>query len=525
MGKNHSSVWLKPFTLLFGISLIIFLVNRFIDYLLLTENLHPLAILFSDDVDNIIGSIGNWNEVVVAVLGLEITVLAIIVQLAANKYSSKIMELFVQDRTNFLVIGLFVVTAVNTMLVSNTVNEKSLSLFSVSFVFLLIVISLLIVLPHFNYVFNFLRPTNFLNYVKVKTIEEIDKIAAQKKPYTPQAKETITNNINFIGDIALNSVYQGDRAVILLCIGYLREIAIHYIGKKSSLPAEWYKFSGNEYMDPDFASYSSYVIKKIETNKILLERKILGLYDVIFNNSRQTLRDVASGVLLNTELITNEAGKSSDAGALECCLQYFNSYLRSAIRGKDPRSAFNTLEHYRVVAEELLDHKPEEVEKISFYFKYYGQEASKNQVLFIIETAAHDLCRINELAYEKQVTNLKKLLEAFLTLDEPIEESKDETGTKELSLIGVRIAQVKLAGYYLLRQEKELAQMILKDMRVEPPGRIKKIKEIIFNTKNEEFWEITPRGINFYYVSPARRNALIEFFEWLENGNYEILKS
>ncbi len=519
MEKNHSSVWLKPFSILLGISLIIFFVNMFIDSLLIRENIHPFASLFSDDIGNIIGSIGNWNEVVVAVLGIEITVLAIIVQLAANKYSSKIMELFVQDRTNFLVISLFVITAVNTMLVSNTVNEKSLSLFSVCFTMLLIIVSLLIVLPHFNYVFNFLRPTNFLNYVKESTIKEINKLASQKRTYSPQSKEIITNNINFIGDIALNSVYQGDRAVILLCIGYLREIAIHYINKKSSLPAEWFKFSGNEFMDPDFASYSSYVIKKIESNKILLERKIFGLYEVIFNNARQTLRDVASGVLLNTELITEAAGKSSDAGSLECCLQYFNSYMRAAIRGKDPRSAFNTLEHYRVVAESLLDVHPEEVEKISFYFKYYGQEASKNQVLFIIETAAHDLCKINEIAYEKQVPNLKKLLEAFLTLDEPIEESKDETGSKELSLIGVRIAQVKLAGYYLLREEKDLAKMIFNDMKVEPPARIKKIKEIIFNTKNEEFWEITPRGINFYYVSPARRNALIEFFNWFEDGN------
>ncbi|MDP3683211.1 MAG: hypothetical protein Q8S01_04690, partial [Ignavibacteria bacterium] len=332
-----------------------------------------------------------------------------------------------------------------------------------------------------------------------------------------KAKDELTQNINFVGDIALKSVYQGDRAVTLLCINTLREIIEAYLNRKPELPQAWFKLSGNEYFDPDFSSYSQYVMNQIEEQKVLIERKIFGLLELVFNNSRLTLRDVASGVLLNSELIAIKAIQIKDKGALTCAFQYFNSYLRIAIREKDPRSAFNTLEHYRVVGEELLVANPVDVEKVAFYFRYYGQEANKNQVLFILETAAHDLCRLNEIAFDLKVPNLRTLLMQFLQLDEPLEESKGKgIDSKEISLIGVRIAQVKLAGYYLLKGDKELARIIYQDMTVEPSGRIEKVKDVIFNTTNEEFWEITPRGINFNYVPPERREALREFFSWFE---------
>jgi hypothetical protein len=516
----NASPWIKPLLLIIGFSFTVYFINRWIDSLLVQANLESVFyFFFNKDVGTLTNTLGGLGELVTSILGIEITVVAIIVQLAANKYSSKIMDLFVTDKTNISVIGLFIITGVNTILVTNTIRSDFVTLYSVGFNLLLIIFSLVIVLPHFNYVFNFLRPNNFLSYVQIRSIKIIDAVISGKETDLIKAKDELTQNINFVGDIALNSVYQGDRAVTLLCINTLREIIEEYLGRKSQLPEEWFKLSGKEYFDPDFSSYSQYVMNQIEEQKVLIERKIFGLLELVFNNSRLTLRDVASGVLLNSELIAIKAIHIKDKGALTCAFQYFNSYLRISIREKDPRSAFNTLEHYRIVGEELLIENPIEVEKVAFYFRYYGQEANKNQVLFILETAAHDLCRLNEIAYDLKVPNYKTLLMQFLQLDEPIEESKGKgLDTKEISLIGVRIAQVKLAGYYLLKGEKELARIIYQDMTVEPMSRIEKIKDIIFNTTNEEFWEITPRGINFYYVPPERREALREFFSWFEEN-------
>lgn len=513
---NQKSPWLLPLLLLLALSMAIFLFGYLIDFLLYKIGSNFFRELYTTDISNLTNTVGGLGEIVSAILGIEITVLAIIVQLAANKYSDKIMELFVEDRVNFFVIGFFVITAVDTVLVINFLKAEFVTFFSLTLVLAMIIVSLLIVIPHFNYVFNFLRPHNFLGYVKKSTIKVVDDIASGKLKYSLKHRNKVHENINFLGDIALNGVIQGDRAVTLLCVGILREVALHYLEKKKELPEGWFKLSGYEFYDPDFSSYSQFVMKRIEERKILLERKIFRLYEMLFDNSRASLRDVASGVLLNSELIASGAVQSKDDGALQCAFQYFNSYLRIGIRAKDPRSAFNTLEHYRILAEELLEHQPEQVEKVSFYFKYYGQEANKNNILFILETASFDLCKVNEIAFEKKVPNLRKLLELFLTLDQPIDATPGKDSAGEQSLIGVRIAQSRLAGYYLLRGETELARLIFDDMRIEPMHRIQKIKELIFNTEDAEFWEITPRGINFYYVSPERKYALLEFFGWFE---------
>lgn len=519
-GSDKKASWLLPLLLLLSLSLIVFVFGYLVDFILYKTGSNFFAGLYTTDISNLTNTVGGLGEIVSAILGIEITVLAIIVQLAANKYSDKIMELFVEDRVNFFVIGFFVITAVDTVLVINFMKAEFPTYFSLTLVLVLIIVSLLIVIPHFNYVFNFLRPHNFLGHVKKTTTKVIDDLATKKVKYTLKYRNKVHDNINFLGDIALNGVIQGDRAVTLLCVGILREITLQYLNKKKDLPNEWFKLSGFEFYDPDFSSYSQFVMKRIEERKILLERKIFRLYEMLFDNSRASLRDVASGVLLNSELIASGAVHAKDEGALHCAFQYFNSYLRIGIRAKDPRSAFNTLEHYRILAEELLEHLPEHVEKISFYFKYYGQEANKNNILFILETASFDLCKVNEIAFEKKVPNLRKLLDLFLTLDQPIDATPGKDSAGEQSLIGVRIAQSRLAGYYLLRGEIELARLIFEDMRVEPMHRIQKIKELIFNTEDAEFWEITPRGINFYYVSPERRYALLEFFGWFENVNH-----
>jgi hypothetical protein len=161
---------------------------------------------------------------------------------------------------------------------------------------------------------------------------------------------------------------------------------------------------------------------------------------------------------------------------------------------------------------------PEEVENVVFYFKYYALEAQKRSVLFILETAAADICYLNELAFTLNLPSQQSMLDQFLKLDQPLEESEEgKLSQQEISLIGVRIAQVKLAAFYITKKRPDLAKIIFCDMHAEPLKRIRKIHELIEMNTNQEFYEITGRGVNFFYVSEERRVALREFFSWFEN--------
>ncbi len=513
--KEKTYYWIKPLAILITASLSVFFFNKFIDFYF-HEELKQFfgGKIFSFDLGTILNSFGNMGEVVTSVLGIEITAVAIIVQLAANKYSSKIMELFITDTVNFVIVAIYVVAGVNTILLANTMTESHVQYFGIFVTLILLTSSIIIVIPHFTYVFNFLRPDNFLKQIVSETKAIIEKVA-QTKRCNYKDKATLAEHIDFIGDVALNSYYQSDRAVTLLTLNTMREILDFYIPRKKDLPPKWFKLTGEESLDPDFADYSTFVMKKIESRKILLERKIFRLFEMIFIKSKATQRDIASGVLLNSRLIFEKAVEHGDEGTMWTVIQYFNSFLRASITSRDPRSAFNTLEHYRLMAEKLIDNYPEWLERIYYFFKYYGQEANKYQVYFILETASHDLYAVTKLAYEKKIKNFSALLELFLTLDQPIEE--DAETEHETSLIGVRIAQAKLAAFFIRKKEIEFAREIYKDMLVEPKSRIEKIKEIIFSTETNEFWEITPRGVNFYFVEKEDRDALKIFFDWFEN--------
>ena len=81
----------------------------------LTEGmLHPLLApadwLMRMDVSAALDTVSNAAEVVAAVLAIAITVVAIVVELAANRYSHEITRMFLREPVNVLILSLYVLT-------------------------------------------------------------------------------------------------------------------------------------------------------------------------------------------------------------------------------------------------------------------------------------------------------------------------------------------------------------------------------------------------------------------------------
>ncbi len=481
-----------------------------------------LSHFFTEDAGILANVLGGLTQVAPAILGIAITVIAIIVEMASNKYSPKVMDLFVNDHLNFWAMALFVITSVNSIWVAHILTPDFFPIVSIIVNGILVSASLLLVIPYFNHIFTFLHPHNFITYVKEQTISDLGKLQYTSGNFEKidQLKSQILNNIDFIGDIAINSVIQGDRAVSQYCCTNLTELMIAYLEVKESIPDHFFNLTKLETEDPDFIDFSSFVMLNVESRKIWIERKMFRQLEIIFTIARENLKTVASGVLLNSVKIGQRASEKGMKEVVFTVIQYFNTFLRFAINSGDPRTAFNILEHYRNYGAILMKNMPSEVANVVFYFKYYALEAQRRQVLFILETAAADICRLNELAFELNLPSQRELLDQFLKLDQPIEEKgDDDVSQQEKSLMGVRIAQVKLAGFYLTKGREDLARIIYEDMHGEPYKRIHQIHEMIEMNTNEEFYEITGRGVNFFFVSAERRTALREFFSWFEKKN------
>src|SRR3954470_17673787 len=97
-------------------------------------------------------------QTVAAVLGIVITVVSIVVQLAATRYTPRIADMFFRDRTNLAVLGFFVVACINAAWVSVSVGRDFVPHVSIVFTLVVVTPSMLLMVPYFAYVFDFLDP-------------------------------------------------------------------------------------------------------------------------------------------------------------------------------------------------------------------------------------------------------------------------------------------------------------------------------------------------------------------------------
>jgi uncharacterized membrane protein len=117
-------------------------------------------------------------EVVAAVLGIAITVVAIVVELAATRFSHLITRLFVREPVNMMVLGLFLITTIQCVWIGITLSHDSSTAilphagFFIAFV--LVTISLLCLLPYIYFVFTFLSPISVIERICRNAVRSIE---------------------------------------------------------------------------------------------------------------------------------------------------------------------------------------------------------------------------------------------------------------------------------------------------------------------------------------------------------------
>lgn len=507
-------IWGLPFGLLLGTSVLVFLVTFAADAF---DEASPAAVwglIINPNPTSALGAISNAAEVVAAVLGVAITVVAIVVELASNRYTHRITELFVAEPINFLVMGFFVVTALQCLAVSivfdmgdgATVGFVPIIGATVSLVML--GLSLIILLPYFAFVFSFLNPIQIVKRMRTHTL---DIIASRSSLWTAERKQReAVRGIEQLADVALNAMEHKDKGVSMASADALRILLIDYQPVRAGLRDGWFAVEGDLAVNPDFVSMAPGVLSIVTDRRIWFEMKILRQYQTLYGEALNRMRDMNYLIAINTRLIAEAALEHGNRELFDLAVKFFNTYLRATINAKDIRTAYNVLNQYRLLAERALSHDDgAHAIELARFFKYYGGVSFNAKLPFILETVAYDLCALNELAYDEDSPAARELLRIFLQVDR-----ESESEVQETSLRGVRKAQVKLATFYLLKGDETLAREVFSDMKSERPERLASIRNELLAIESSEFWEISDRGVNFDYLPPKRKRRMIEFFGW-----------
>jgi hypothetical protein len=459
-----------------------------------------------------VDTLTSFSEVTVGVLGIAITVVAIIVELAATRYTPRITELFLNDGINRAVMSYFVVTSVLVVWINQSLfgpaHPANMAL-AASF---LMTTSLVAILPYFAYVFDFLSPTSVIRRIERNGSSRLTRLASGRGQVS-SARDGVATAVEQLGDIALNSVDKKDKPLTIASLNALAEVARTHIETKERLPDTWFDSSVLVRTDQDFIAFHPDIVRTLTQRKTWVEMKIFRQYQAVFVEAVNKLRDINHLIAIQTRRVAFVAMDHSDEHVLNLCMRFINTYMRAAVNARDVRTCYNLLNEYRALAERAVDLGQEDIViETANKIKYYAQLAFSVKLGFILESAAYDLCALLEIASDKESNCHDALLDIFLDVDREPEGGK----VQETSLRGVRKAQIKLATHYLIRDKIAPARRIFEDMKGENKPRLAALRKELEAVQGAEFWEVSDRGVNFEWLAPDRRATLDTFFGWFD---------
>jgi hypothetical protein len=475
--------------------------------------LGPLRLLLDLDAGTLQNELGALAQIIVAVLGIAITVVSIVVQLAATRYTPRIADMFFRDKTNLAIMGFFVVACLNAVWVTLSVTSNYVPRATIVMTLLMTSASLLLLIPYFAYVFDFLDPGKVIERIGQHVLDAaLGRRVGRKATHDVAARQAMSvAAMEHLSDVAVNAVAQKDKIIASHATAALREAVVRYQPHKANLPAEWFAVGARIRSNPDFIAMEPESLRELERQQLWFEWKVMRHLRSVFAESLNHLPEMAHVVAIETRYVGEAALQRGDAAVVAVAVKYFNTYLRGALNSHDVRACYNIFNQYRLLAELLLrEGWTDLVLKIAHHFAYYGQVARGAGMGFVTETSAHDLGTLCEHAFELASPAHDTMLGIFLEVDREADSKTDDK-----ALRGVRKAQVKLATYYLVHGADGYAQRISDDMRSESPERLSSIRAEMLRIHAKDFWEVTDRGVNFDYLDDSRREKLDLFFDGL----------
>ncbi|MEM7219383.1 MAG: DUF2254 family protein [Pseudomonadota bacterium] len=464
--------------------------------------------------------LGGAAEVMAGVLAVAMTVVAIVVELASNRYSHRISELFFNDPLNQGVLMLLVIT---TSLCVWTSLAFGLGFESAWFAGIggdllvgLISISVLVLIPYFFYVFRFLRPLNIvLRIYNQARPQSIWRGAGE----VSVAQMRLATIIGDLYDVAGSALENHDRNIAVASLAALFDLIHDYRTATETAPADWHTLSQAGFADPDFVALSEDAADEIQANGTWLETKIVRQALLLVGRSMPGMPDIAHQYSMRVGELLPLTREHPNLFLI--VLRAFNSQLRLAINRRDLRTGYFILAHYRRAGEWALEHGyADRARQVAIHMRQYGQLAFEMGQPFLLEVTAQDMVELIEQCDGDD--DIGGLLRILLNMDRPV---TDEESLAMQSLRGVRRAQVRLAAHFLAQAEQESAsdarylvhyRTVVEDLKTEKYDQVSACIAELENEDRALFWEFTERGANFSYLPPPMRRQLVRLRQDLD---------
>ncbi|TFG86840.1 MAG: DUF2254 domain-containing protein [Chromatiales bacterium] len=464
---------------------------------------HPVRWLGTLDQDATVSLMSDSAQVVAGMLAILITVVAIVLELSATRYTHRVTALFARDPLNVAVMTFFLLTTVLciwlALVLAGEVSEVPVIprggfLLAVA----MMTISMLALLPYFAYVFRFVSPLGVIARIRADALKKVSQFKGSESLET---KLAVIEAVEDLEDVGRGAMKNNDRGIAMAAVESLATLLAEVADLRQRLPESWFLIDEAVARDPDFVALAHSALDEIARDRSWFEAKILRQYLALFGDAVGVARDVASMIAIHTRQLGERFARGQPA-LLELCQRAFHSYLRAAINGSDPRTAYFVLHQYRLLGETLLAKNLESaVLEVANRMRFYGRLAGGSGLPFLLEVAAYDIAHLVEAAAHKP-----GIRDALLTVVLTVDHAEAE------HLLGVRRAQVQLATFFLTRGEDAPARRIAQDLAGERAELLAAVREELEREVSSSYWEINDRGANFAFLPAERRAKLDDFF-------------
>src|SRR5882724_11429584 len=223
----------------------------------------PFAQLFDYDVETMQNALGTLAQVIAAVLGIAITVVSIVVQLAANRYTSRVTDMFFHDRTNLAVMGFFVIACIEALWVSFGVGKDYVPQGTITAALLMATASLLLLVPYFAYVFDFLDPQKVIARLGAQTLESAAPLESRQM--------RAVSGLEQLAGIAMNALAQKEKTIATDATVALRTVLVDYLPEKQGLRPAWFGLGRVLRAHPDFVAMTPESLDDLARDRAWLE--------------------------------------------------------------------------------------------------------------------------------------------------------------------------------------------------------------------------------------------------------------
>ena len=442
--------------------------------------LSPMARAYNQTLAIVIGAIG---------LGIPLT---------ANMHSPKLIEIFLRDPINRIVLSWGALAAANVLWVNYMVGPSFAPLWAIRFTVVFALVGWAVLIPYFFYIIRFIDPSRMVLRLRDEVRGALERVAARR--CDPQAAQTeIAARLNQLGTIVIKSLDRHDRDVAAEGTWAIKTLLDEYDKHKARMPKEWFVVDR-----ADFVGLSDEALEMVTDNKTWFEMKCLQQLEHGFLRALHGANDTVSTFSDATRVIARRADLHHEEQALRLCIRYFNNYLREAIKARNLRAVYDVFHQYRRLGRDLGD-RPEILREIGHHFAYYAVMARTYGMVFAPQLALFDLGWVTRRAYERASPAAPDLLQVALAMP--------HRSGADLHTMAVK-AKLILGGFFLEVKHEAEAELVRKNLSDVDAAHIERAETELLAAERA-FFEVTDRQLNIEYVRPERREPLRRFCQSL----------